>query len=78
MALQELVDPDEAPGDPLDDRHHLRVVDPGLRLPLEQPPAQCPGQTAAHRLDVVSEEDPAEAAPQLQVSAGARAGGHRA
>ena len=37
-----------------------------------------PGQEAPHRLDVVGEEDPAEAAPQLQLGRGAAALGHRA
>ena len=37
-----------------------------------------PGQEAPHRLDVVGEEDPAEAASQLQLGRGAAALGHRA
>ena len=37
-----------------------------------------PGQEAPHRLDVVGEEDPAEAAPQLKLGRGAAALGHRA
>ena len=72
MALEELVDPDEAPGHPLHHPEHLGVVEPGLRLPLEQRPPQRPAQEAPHRLNVVSKQNPAEAASQLQICRGPR------
>ena len=34
VALEELVDPDEAPGHPVHHPEHLGVVEPGLCLPL--------------------------------------------
>ena len=73
VALEELVDPDEAPGHPVHHPEHLGVVEPGLCLPLEQGAPEGPAQEAPHWLNVVGEEDPAEAAPQLQICRGAGA-----
>ena len=73
MALEKFVDPDEAPGHPVHHPEHLGVVEPGLRLPLEQGAPEGPAQEAPHWLNVVSEEDPAETAPQLQICRGAGA-----
>ena len=73
MALEELVNPDEALGHPVHHPEHLGVVEPGLGLPPEQGAPEGPAQVTPHWLNVVSEEDPAEAAPQLQICRGAGA-----
>ena len=65
MRLKELVDGNKALGDPLYNCEHLRVVNPGLHLLLQQELSQAAAKESSDWFYVVGKQNPSEVTFEL-------------